>query len=231
MAMKRKNLVVLTGAGMSAESGLKTFRGEDGLWEGVPIVDVATPEAWRRDYKKVLQFYNERRKAVRAAQPNAGHLALAQLSNDFNVFIITQNVDDLHERAGSPHVLHLHGEITKSQSSLDPTLIYPMESDTILPGEKCELGSQLRPFIVWFGEPVPMMDEAIRITATADIFAIIGTSLEVYPAAGLSEYVRPSTAIYLIDPSPPKGISKKITIIRESASRGVSSLAAILRGH
>src|SRR5476651_802932 len=176
-----KKIVILTGAGISAESGLKTFRDSDGLWEGYDIHDVATPQAWARNPTLVQQFYNERRKSVLEAKPNAAHLALVELEKAYDVTIITQNIDDLHERAGSTNVLHLHGIITRSQSSLNPNLTYPLDGWEIKMGDKCELGSQLRAHVVWFGEDVPMITEAAKICMKADIFILIGSSLAVYP--------------------------------------------------
>lgn len=199
----KKHLVVLSGAGISAESGLKTFRDGDGLWEGHRVEDVATPEAWQRDRERVLRFYNERRRSVREAMPNKAHLMLARLETHFKVSIITQNIDDLHERGGSTNVLHLHGEIFKSRSTKNPALIYDTLGD-VMPGDKCREGSQLRPHIVWFGEPVPAIEEAVRIVRTADLFLVIGTSLVVYPAAGLVNYVSGSARRYIIDPNLPE---------------------------
>lgn len=197
----KKHVVVFTGAGISAESGLKTFRGDDGLWEGYRVEDVATPEAWARDPELVQEFYNIRRKAVLGAQPNPAHSALVRLEKYFDVDIITQNIDDLHERAGSARVLHLHGLITRSQSSAHPTLTYPIHGSEIRMGDHCQYGSQLRPHVVWFGEPVPAMTEAIRICRQADIFLVVGTSLQVYPAAGLLFEVPSTARKYVIDPS------------------------------
>ena len=194
-----KKLVVLTGAGISAESGLQTFRDKGGLWEGYNIEDVATPEAWRRNPGLVQKFYNERRKGVLEARPNAAHLALAALEKKFDVRIITQNIDDLHERAGSSNVLHLHGIITRSQSDFDAAVTYPIEGWEIKEGERCEYGLQLRPHVVWFGEQVPNLQIAAEICAEADIFAVIGTKLAVYPAAGLVDYVPDETLRYVID--------------------------------
>ncbi|SEL15138.1 SIR2 family NAD-dependent protein deacylase [Parapedobacter koreensis] len=194
-----KHVVVFTGAGISAESGLKTFRGEDGLWEGYRIEDVATPAAWVKDPEMVQHFYNIRRKSVLEAHPNAAHRALVALEKKYRVSIITQNIDDLHERAGSNTVLHLHGLITRSQSSVNPKLTYPINGSEISMGERCELGSQLRPHVVWFGEPVPAMGEAIGMCRTADIFIIIGTSLQVYPAAGLLDEAPENAVKYFVD--------------------------------
>ncbi len=197
--MMRKKVVVLTGAGISAESGLKTFRDAGGLWEGYNVYDVATPEAWIRDPEMVQQFYNERRKAVLEAKPNAAHHALAELEKSCDVTIITQNIDDLHERAGSSHVIHLHGVITKSQSDKNAELTYNINGWELKMGEFCELGSQLRPHVVWFGEPVPMIEQAAAICYAADIFIVIGTSLQVYPAAGLIDLVPSGAAKFLVD--------------------------------
>jgi NAD-dependent deacetylase len=184
-----KKIVVLTGAGISAESGLKTFRDSDGLWDGYDIAEVATPEAWQRNPQLVQEFYNQRRKSVIEAQPNAAHYALAQLEDNYDVTIVTQNIDDLHERGGSTNVIHLHGIITRSQSSKDSKLTYPIEGWEIKMNDVCELGSPLRAHVVWFGEDVPMIETAAKICHTADIFILIGTSLAVYPAAGLVNYV------------------------------------------
>jgi NAD-dependent deacetylase len=196
----RKKIIVFTGAGMSAESGIKTFRDSGGMWEEFKIEDVATPEAWARNNEMVLDFYNQRRKQVMEAQPNEGHKILAGLEKYFDVQIITQNIDDLHERAGSKKVLHLHGEIMKARSSVDPELIYTLRKTEIKKGDKCEKGSQLRPHIVWFGEMVPEMDNAIDLAAQAEIFITVGTSLVVYPAAGLIHYAPEKSLKYLVDP-------------------------------
>lgn len=221
-----ERVVVLTGAGISAESGLKTFRDSDGLWEGYAVTDVATPEAWQRDPELVQRFYNERRRSVREAAPNAAHRALVELESRYAVTVITQNIDDLHERAGSTEVLHLHGVITKSQSDRDSGLTYDIEGDEIQMGELCELGSQLRPHVVWFGEAVPMMTEACRVAAQADIFIIIGTSLVVYPAAGLVYNVPAEAPLFVIDPRRPEGILSesnqgRMTFIEARATDGV----------
>ncbi len=225
----KKNIVVLTGAGVSAESGISTFRGSGGLWEGHDIMEVASPEGYRKNPELVLDFYNKRRKQLFEVEPNLAHTELARLEQYFNVHIITQNVDDLHERGGSTKVLHLHGELRKARSAVDPSLIYDIESKPIKPGDLCEKGSQLRPHIVWFGEPVPLMVEAENITQQADIFIVIGTSLEVYPAAGLLYFVKPDTPKYIIDPHIPNvaGISN-ITTIEENASTGMQKLANTL---
>jgi NAD-dependent deacetylase len=223
--IKMKNLVVLTGAGISAESGLKTFRDSDGLWEGYNIEDVATPEAWEHNPVMVQQFYNERRKSVLEAKPNAAHYALAALEEKYRVTIITQNIDDLHERAGSTNVVHLHGIITRSQSSIKPELTYPIDGWEIKMGELCELGSQLRAHVVWFGEPVPMIEHAAAICVGADIFMLIGTSLAVYPAAGLIGYVDRETPKYIIDPNIPfVNVKGPVIKIQEKATVGVPEL-------
>lgn len=208
------HIVVFSGAGMSAESGISTFRDNGGLWDKYDITEVATPEAWRKNPALVLQFYNERRKQVMEAQPNAGHKALVELEKSYRVSVITQNVDDLHERAGSNNVIHLHGEIRKARSTYDPSLIYNLKSWELNPGDRCEQGSQLRPHIVWFGEMVPEMTRAQEITYTADILITVGTSLNVYPAAGLINHVQRGTKIYVIDPNdvPVHGISDLIHI-------------------
>ena len=196
--MKPK-IVVLTGAGISAESGIQTFRGADGLWEGHRIEDVASPEGWKRNKELVLDFYNQRRAQLLGVQPNVAHFALVALEQHYDVTIITQNVDDLHERAGSSNVMHLHGELLKVRSSLDDSLIYDWQKELQI-GDKCAKGSQLRPHIVWFGEMVPMIEPATNITTSADIFIIIGTSLVVYPAAGLLHHTRYDAEKFLINP-------------------------------
>lgn len=196
--MSRKKIVVLTGAGISAESGLKTFRDSDGLWEGYNIEDVATPRAWKKDPQLVLDFYNMRRSNVAEANPNAAHIGLAELEKEFDVHIITQNIDDLHERAGSSKVLHLHGEIFKMRSERSPALIREIKGNINI-GDLAEDGGQFRPHIVWFEEPVPMIEDAVPIVRSADIFAVIGTSLAVYPAAGLVAYADPEIRKFIID--------------------------------
>jgi NAD-dependent deacetylase len=220
-----KKLVVLTGAGMSSESGIKTFRDSGGLWEEYDVSEVATPEAWKRNQELVLRFYNERRRQLAESKPNEGHLGLAALEKYFEVHIITQNIDDLHERAGSTRILHLHGELTKARSTRDSNLIYDIGYKDINAGDFCEKGSQLRPHIVWFGEAVPMMDEAVNLTAEADIFVVIGSSLNVYPAAGLINYAPEKASLYLIDPKEVIiPVSRKVEVIMENASRGVGIL-------
>lgn len=227
--MGKKRLVVLTGAGISAESGLKTFRDSDGLWEGYDIKEVATATAWRRNPALVQEFYNMRRRNVMEAKPNAAHLALAGLEQDFDVQIITQNIDDLHERAGSSNVLHLHGEILKMRSEKNEMLVYPVFND-IRMGDKAEDGAQLRPHIVWFEEPVPLMEEAARRVRHADIFLIIGTSLVVYPAAGLVHYVSPAIPKFVIDKKVPllSGIPK-LTAIEKPATEGMQEVLPMLQ--
>ena len=223
--MEKQKLIVFTGAGLSAESGIRTFRDSDGLWEEYKIEDVATPDAWRKDRELVLEFYNKRRKQVLEATPNDAHRAIVELKNKYDVHIITQNIDDLHERAGSKKVLHLHGEIKKSRSTVDETLVYPIKGADLNIGDKCEKGSQLRPHIVWFGEAVPMMDTAIDIVSQADIFIVIGTSLVVYPAASLLAYTPRTIPKYLIDPNDvnTSGINN-LTLIKEPASVGMRKL-------
>jgi NAD-dependent deacetylase len=225
-------IVVFTGAGISAESGISTFRDSGGLWEKYDIRDVATPEAWAKNPTLVLEFYNQRRKQVMEAKPNAAHEALVELEKKFDVTIITQNVDDLHERAGSKKVVHLHGEIRKARSSKNPGLVYPVNGWEIKQGQLCELGTQLRPHIVWFGEMVPEMDRAQEISAGADIFIIIGTSLNVYPAAGLVHFTPANCPIYLVDPNDVNDIGiKNLTCIKERAGKGVPILVdRLVRG-
>ena len=227
--MGKKKLVVLSGAGISAESGLKTFRDSDGLWEGYNIEDVATPRAWRKNPQLVLEFYNYRRKNVLEAQPNAAHHGLAELENDFDVTIITQNIDDLHERAGSTNVLHLHGEIFKMRSERDHELIYEIKGDINI-GDKAEDGEQLRPYIVWFEEPVPKIEEAIPVVRSADLFVVVGTSLVVYPAAGLVNYAAWNIPKYIIDKRIPYTSEiTNITAIEKAATDGVRQLITLLQ--
>lgn len=226
--MNRKKLVVLTGAGISAESGLKTFRDEDGLWEGYDIHEVATATAWRKNPALVLEFYNMRRRGVREAQPNGAHYGLAGLEAHFDVTIVTQNIDDLHERAGSTDVLHLHGEILKMRSVLNEELVYPIEGDIQL-GDKAVDGGQLRPHIVWFEEPVPMMEQAIEVVRKADLFVIVGTSLVVYPAAGLVNYAPWPVPKFIIDKKIPYTSSLyNLTVIEKPATEGVEELKKLL---
>ncbi len=220
-----KRIVLLTGAGMSAESGISTFRDNNGLWENHRIEEVASPEAWVQNPEMVLDFYNQRRKQLLEVEPNAGHLALVRLEKKFDVQIITQNVDDLHERAGSSKVLHLHGELKKVRSTIDPTLVYELDHWEIKLGDKCEKGSQLRPHIVWFGEAVPMIDKATELAKTADIFMVIGTSMVVYPAAGLIHYVERETPKFYVDPKafPVHGIAN-MEVIRQKAGKALPAL-------
>ncbi|TSE07760.1 SIR2 family NAD-dependent protein deacylase [Aquimarina algiphila] len=215
-----KNIVVLTGAGISAESGINTFRDANGLWEGHDIMEVASPIGWRNNPELVLDFYNKRRSQLHTVAPNMGHLSLVELEKQYNVSIITQNVDDLHERAGSSHIIHLHGELLKVRSQFDEQLVLDWEKDLYL-GDHCEHNSQLRPHIVWFGEAVPMMDVAIEITEKADILLIIGTSMQVYPAAGLLQYAKHQTPVYFIDPKPSISPQPNLTILSENATTGV----------
>jgi NAD-dependent deacetylase len=223
-----KKLVVLTGAGISAESGLATFRDSGGLWEGYKVEDVATPEAWKRNPGMVLEFYNERRKKALEAKPNRGHEILAELQNDFEVTVITQNVDDLHERAGSTVVIHLHGSLFESRSTLNPSLIYNIKEDLNL-GDKCEKGSQLRPNIVWFGEMVPLMEKAAYLASLADIFLVVGTSLVVYPAAGLVNEAPRSIPKYIVDPKMPDVLpSPQLHFITEKASVGMEMVRKLI---
>lgn len=220
-----KKLVVLSGAGVSAESGISTFRDNGGLWDNHRIEDVATPEAWRKNQELVLDFYNQRRKTAASVKPNAAHLALAALEKDYEVTIITQNVDNLHELAGSSQVLHLHGELFKSRSTKNPDLVYNMTGWELKKGDLCELGSQLRPHIVWFGEEVPMMEKAVEIAENADIFVVIGTSLAVYPAAGLVNYVDSTKPIFIIDPAKPDiRLKHNMIFIQEKATTGMETL-------
>lgn len=225
-----KKLVVLTGAGISAESGIKTFRDADGLWEGYDVMEVASPKGFRDNAELVLDFYNQRRKQLLAVKPNKAHYNLAVLEKYFDVEIITQNIDDLHERAGSSNITHLHGELLKVRSVIDENLILDWKKDLIL-GDVCSKGHQLRPHIVWFGEMVPMLDKAIEITQTADILVIIGTSMQVYPAAGLVNFIKPNTPIYFIDPKPTisKNDFNNLTIIKDVASSGTDKLIEFLK--
>lgn len=229
--MKQK-IVVLTGAGISAESGIRTFRDADGLWENHRIEDVATPEAWARNPQLVQDFYNQRRAQLSTVQPNAGHLALADLEKDFDVHVITQNVDDLHERAGSTQVLHLHGELRKVRSTRHPDLVYQWDKDLKM-GDLCEKGAQLRPHIVWFGEAVPMLEPATEIASEADFFLVVGTSLQVYPAASLMVYAPRHIPFFYVDPHPQVNFElarmPNLTVLSEPASVGVPLVAERLR--
>jgi NAD-dependent deacetylase len=224
-----QKLVVLTGSGISRESGIKTFRETGGLWESYNVTEVASPEGWAKDMELVLNFYNERRSQLKDAVPNAGHTGLVDLENYFDVHIITQNVDNLHEKAGSRKVLHLHGLLTQARSTGDPDLIYDIGYNDIKPGDKCEKGHQLRPHIVWFGEAVTAIEEAAFVSSTADIFAVVGTSLIVYPAAGLINYTPQGCPIYVIDPNEIMApVYRKVEFIKEKASRGVEVLKRML---
>ena len=226
-----KNLVILTGAGMSAESGMATFRDSGGLWDKYPVEKVATPEGFAADPALVLEFYNTRREELLNAKPNEGHRLLAELEKRFHISIITQNVDNLHEKAGSTEVLHLHGELMKVQSTGDPSLIYDLtpEKYTVNLGDVCEKGFQLRPYIVWFGEAVPKFEEAVIKARSADVFVIIGTSLNVYPAAGLVHYVPTDVPVYLIDPKEVTSPSNRSVVhIRKGASEGVAELSTLI---
>ncbi|MEJ0105054.1 MAG: Sir2 family NAD-dependent protein deacetylase [Bacteroidota bacterium] len=229
MSQQKKKLVILTGAGISAESGLKTFRDSDGLWEGYNIEDVATPRAWKKNPKLVLEFYNYRRRNVLDAKPNGAHTGLAGLENDFDVHIITQNIDDLHERAGSTKILHLHGEILKMRSEKNEQLIYDIHDD-INYGDTAEDGAQLRPHIVWFEEPVPLIEEAAYIARDADIFAVVGTSLVVYPAAGLVNYAPRAIPKFILDKRIPYTSSiYNLTTIEKPATEGIHELKSLLK--
>ncbi|WP_299837676.1 NAD-dependent deacylase [uncultured Tenacibaculum sp.] len=224
-----KKIVVLTGAGISAESGINTFRDADGLWEGHDIMEVASPIGFRNNPALVLDFYNQRRKQLFEVQPNPAHFNLKKLEEDFEVHIITQNVDDLHERAGSTNIIHLHGELLKAKSSITNDFICEWNKDITL-GDKAEDGSQLRPYIVWFGEDVPMIPKAVEIVEQADILVIIGTSMQVYPAASLINFIQENTPIYFIDPKPSvnKNAFNNLTIIKDVASLGTEKLLELL---
>lgn len=222
-----KHIVVLTGAGMSAESGIKTFRDADGLWEGHDVMEVATPEGFAANPELVLDFYNQRRSQLFEVEPNSAHYDLAKLETHYKVSIITQNVDDLHERAGSTNVTHLHGELLKVRSTYDESDVQPWKTDLVL-GDTCKKGHQLRPHIVWFGEDVPMIPKAISICETADILIIIGTSMQVYPAASLMHYVPENTPTYFIDPKPNIESNKNLTVIAEPATVGVRKVLGLL---
>ena len=224
-----KKLVVLTGAGISAESGLKTFRDADGLWEGHDVTEVASPQGFYRKPELVLDFYNQRRKQLQTVKPNKAHYNLKKLEENYDVSIITQNVDNLHERAESSNIIHLHGELLKVRSTTNPTLVYEWTNDLVL-GDLCEENSQLRPDIVWFGEDVPLLEKAAEITLQADVLVIIGTSMQVYPAASLINYTKPTIPIYFIDPNPSitENQYKNLTIIKDVASSGTEKLLNLL---
>jgi len=224
-----KRIVVLTGAGISAESGLKTFRDADGLWEGHDVMAVASPQGWAKNPGLVLEFYNQRRRQLKNAWPNAAHLALAKLEEKFHVNIVTQNVDNLHEKAGSSKVLHLHGELFKVRSTVDENYILDWEED-LCEGDFCKYNSQLRPHIVWFGEAVPMLEKAASLVEKAHILIIVGTSMQVYPAAGLVDFVSPETPIYFVDPKPAVSPTKNLKVIAKKASVGVPDLVEKLIG-
>lgn len=220
-----KKLVVLSGAGISAESGVRTFREMGGLWEEYDVMEVASPQGWAKDPKLVLEFYNQRRKQLLEVEPNAAHYAFAELEKDFDVHVVTQNVDNLHERGGSTKILHLHGELTKVRSTKDESLVHELDGWELNWGDTCELGSQLRPHIVWFGEAVPAIEEAAMIVSEADILVIVGTSLNVYPAAGLVNYAPREAPIFLIDPNETMmAPNKRVEIIKEKATVGVEIL-------
>lgn len=223
-----KHIVVLTGAGMSAESGIKTFRDADGLWEGHDVMEVASPQGFASNPELVLDFYNQRRRQLLKVKPNAAHYALAELETDYKVTIVTQNVDDLHERAGSNNVIHLHGELLKVRSIYDEFDVQDWKTDLVL-GDKCSKGHQLRPNIVWFGEAVPMIEKAMQVCKTADVLLIIGTSMQVYPAASLMHYVNPKTKIYYIDPKPAMDSTNQITVIAKNATIGVINFVNLLQ--
>ncbi|MEH6656678.1 NAD-dependent deacylase [Leeuwenhoekiella marinoflava] len=218
-----KKIVVLTGAGISAESGLKTFRDSNGLWEGHDVMEVASPEGWLNNQTLVLDFYNQRRRQLKTVDPNPAHKALVDLEEQFQVDIITQNVDDLHERAGSSSVVHLHGELLKARSTVDENLVLDWSGD-ICEGDLCDKKSQLRPHIVWFGEMVPLLDTAAQLTSEADYILIIGTSMQVYPAASLINYAKQDADIYFIDPKPNIKSQANLSVIAENASTGVPTV-------
>jgi NAD-dependent deacetylase len=226
--MSRKKLVVLTGAGISAESGIRTFRDMGGLWEEYDVMEVASPEGWTKNPQLVLRFYNDRRRQLKSAMPNQGHIALAEAERNFVVHIITQNVDDLHERAGSTNILHLHGELKKARSTANPNDVIDIGYKDINWGDKCAKGFQLRPHIVWFGEAVPAMTDAIKLVQGAEIFAVVGTSLNVYPAAGLLDYVPKCCPIYLVDPNDVRVNQRDVTFIKENASAGIPKLLELI---
>ena len=219
-----KKLVILSGAGMSQESGLRTFREMGGLWESYDVNDVASIDGWHRNPDLVMDFYNQRRKQLFDAKPNDGHFGIAELEKWFEVTIVTQNVDDLHERAGSSNVLHLHGELRKVRSTIDPDLVYTLDGWELKFGDKCEKGSQLRPHIVWFGESVPALYDAIPIVEEADIIVVVGTSLVVYPAAGLVHYAKPEAPVFVVDPNRPSVTLKNVVYIDEKAGKGIEIL-------
>ena len=224
----KKHIVVLTGAGISAESGIKTFRDADGLWEGHDVMEVASPQGFAANPELVLDFYNQRRRQLFEVEPNSAHRDLAALETNYKVTIVTQNVDDLHERGGSSNIIHLHGELLKIRSTVNEHDIREHKTDLLL-GDLCEKGHQLRPHIVWFGEAVPMIDKAVSICETADILVIIGTSMQVYPAASLMHYVPENTPTYFIDPKPAIESSKNLTVIAKPATQGLKELMVLLK--
>jgi NAD-dependent deacetylase len=225
----KPNLVVLTGAGISAESGIPTFRDANGLWEGHDVMQVASPQGWKENPGLVLEFYNQRRKLALDAKPNQGHFTLVELERYFDITVITQNVDNLHEKAGSSKIIHLHGELFKSRSTIDRELVYEMTSWKLDLGDLCDKGSQLRPHIVWFGEEVPMMDKAISVSRKADLFIVVGTSLAVYPAAGLINFVQPKVPKYIIDPNMPEiGTYLNLHLIHKIGSEGLKEVKRLL---
>ncbi len=227
--MAKKKLVVLSGAGVSAESGIATFRDSNGLWEGHDVMSVASPEGWAKNKALVLDFYNQRRKQAAEVTPNEAHKIIADLENYFDVIVITQNVDNLHERGGSTNVMHLHGELFKSQSTVDKNLIYDMKGWEIKLGDKCEKGSQLRPYIVWFGEAVPLIADAVAECKKADALIVVGTSMVVYPAAGLIDYVPLEIPKFIIDPKKPDvNFYKKMTFVEEKATIGMQKVRELL---
>ncbi|QNL23124.1 NAD-dependent deacylase [Hyphobacterium sp. CCMP332] len=220
--MADKKVVVLSGAGISAESGIKTFRDSGGLWEGYDVMEVATPQAWARNRNLVLDFYNQRRKQALSCSPNKGHEFVSQLEDHFDVTVITQNIDNLHEKAGSSRVIHLHGELFKARSTLDENLLYDIDGWELKLGDKCEKGSQLRPHVVWFGEMVPMMEVAVKYALEADILIVVGTSLVVYPAASIVDFVPLETSIYVVDPKMPEiNPGKNIKMYEKTATEGM----------
>ncbi|MEM7087201.1 MAG: NAD-dependent deacylase [Bacteroidota bacterium] len=221
-------ITVLSGAGISAESGLKTFRDSNGLWEGHDVMQVATPEGFARNPELVLEFYNQRRRQLLEVHPNAAHMAIAELEQSHEVVVITQNVDDLHERAGSTHVVHLHGELLKVRSSYKENLVLDWHTDLNI-GDLCEHNSQLRPHIVWFGEAVPMMDVATQFVEKSDVVIIVGTSMQVYPAAGLIQYAPAHSKVYFVDPNPSLSSSEKITVFAENATTGISKVISEIK--
>ncbi len=227
--MAKKRLVVLTGAGVSAESGISTFRDSGGLWENHDIMEVASPQGWHKNMELVLAFYNQRRKQLYEVEPNRAHYILAELEEHFDVRVVTQNVDDLHERAGSTNVLHLHGELKKVRSQVDPEMVFTLQGWELKKGDLCPKGSQLRPHIVWFGEAVPMISEAARLSSTADIYLIVGTSLNVYPAAGLVGYTPRMAPVFLVDPNTiPTAHLPNLTFIQEKATTGMEKVKNLL---